>query len=218
MELFLLLKYLNYAAAHNAIPPRSLLCRFYPKNAMKVARRGKWGISRKKFSSDWFGAYCSGAAFILTNDMPRMMYDASLYLNFFWIDDYYLTGPLARSVNVNYLRLNKWYLLNRYQLEKRLDIGLFDRLLFIHLFRNEMKYFKSIWNDLVSEQLVNFPSLVDNGKLCVDDDFDYIPNFKWSNKAWEMLNKKKIRTFNFKRRSKFIKKILPIKNSSKEEM
>ena len=40
------------------------------------------------------------------------MYKISSFIKFMWIDDYYITGLLARGVNASYININSLYNLN----------------------------------------------------------------------------------------------------------
>ncbi len=40
----------------------------------------------KEFKPDVYGKYCSGSAYILTGDLPPLMYETSLHIRFFWVN------------------------------------------------------------------------------------------------------------------------------------
>lgn len=41
--------------------------------------------------------------------MSSIRYNASLYIPFFWVDDYYITGAVASAANVTYAQLGSLY-------------------------------------------------------------------------------------------------------------
>ena len=94
-----------------AAPSRLLLCLVWYH--MKVVRdpKSKWYIPRSEFPEDFFPTYCSGSAFVFTPDVARDMYNASLHTPFFWVDDFYVTGLLAKNVGVQHTKFNSVYVL-----------------------------------------------------------------------------------------------------------
>lgn len=88
---------------------------------MKVIRdkKSKWYISKEEFPDDFFPPYCSGSIFIMSIDAVKKLYVASLQTQFFWVDDFYLTGLLVKKIGIEHKRLNDNYMLNaRVAMEK----------------------------------------------------------------------------------------------------
>jgi len=81
---------------------------------MKVIRdkNSKWYIAKSEFHEDYFPPYCSGSVFIMSLDVVCAMYEESFNTEFFWVDDYYITGILAQKINLQHRRLNDNYMLN----------------------------------------------------------------------------------------------------------
>ena len=82
---------------------RFVLCMWWDN--MKILRNTdsspcfKWCLTDRHFPGrKFFPRYCSGAAYFLSGDVIAEMYNASLRLPFFWIDDVYITGLLPRKV------------------------------------------------------------------------------------------------------------------------
>lgn len=87
-----------------------ILCNLWSN--MKVIRdkRSKWYISEDEFAEDFFPPYCSGSVYIMTWDVVRDMYEASRYTEFFWVDDFYVTGLLVQKIGgVEHKKLNDKY-------------------------------------------------------------------------------------------------------------
>lgn len=87
-----------------------ILCNLWSN--MKVIRdkRSKWYISEDEFKQDFFPPYCSGSVYIMTWDVVRDMYQVSRYTEFFWVDDFYVTGLLVQKINgVQHKKLNEKY-------------------------------------------------------------------------------------------------------------
>lgn len=85
---------------------------------MRVTRdpTSKWFVSPIEYPFEYFENYCSGSAFFITQDLIKPFYRATNNIPFFWIDDYYMTGLLPRSIqsilSVHYLHLNSLYVVN----------------------------------------------------------------------------------------------------------
>ena len=92
-------------------PSQLLLCLVWYH--MKVVRepKSKWYIPYAEFREDFFPTYCSGSAFVLSADVVKDMYNASLHTPFFWVDDFYVTGLLAKKVGVVHRKFNSVYVL-----------------------------------------------------------------------------------------------------------
>ena len=184
-NIFLIIKRLNSLLRHNQIRNKSLMCLFYDKHRMKVNSVGKWKVSKRIFSSDSYGQYCSGSAFILTNDLPQLLYNVSQYFKFFWVDDYFLTGPLARAVNVTYVKFNKMYIINPKYVLQSFEGSNKENMMFGHLRSYDMlPKMHSIWDSLVRDEILHFPSAVKG----VDQVFSYLDEFVWINKMWYQAN------------------------------
>ncbi|ESO91167.1 hypothetical protein LOTGIDRAFT_95793, partial [Lottia gigantea] len=69
-----------------------LLCNQWINMMVVRNEKSKWYLSKAEFPLDRFPMYCSGSAFLMSNDVALKMYDATLRTPFFWIDDYYITG------------------------------------------------------------------------------------------------------------------------------
>ncbi len=76
-----------------------------PRNsASKPQRVGKWGVSRQLFPFSRYPVYESGAAYVITGDLVRDLFETSEYVPAFHVDDVYITGVLGRILKVNHVR------------------------------------------------------------------------------------------------------------------
>ena len=89
-----------------------ILCNQWVRMKVLRDKKSKWYIPKEDFGLDYFPPYCSGSAFIFSADVVKRMYEASFDTPFFWVDDYYITGALAKKINVVQKRLNEMYMLN----------------------------------------------------------------------------------------------------------
>ncbi len=75
-----------------------------PKNTgSKVMRTGKWAVSREAFPFGHYPVYESGAAYVISIDLIRDLYETAEYVPPFHVDDVYITGVLGRILNVTHV-------------------------------------------------------------------------------------------------------------------
>ncbi|KAK3102181.1 hypothetical protein FSP39_009415 [Pinctada imbricata] len=110
-----------------------ILCNQWVRMKVLRDKKSKWYIPKDDFGLDYFPPYCSGSAFILSADVIRRMYEASFDTPFFWVDDYYITGALAKKINVVQKRLNDMYMLNGRLAPERFKNDTNFKLAFFHV-------------------------------------------------------------------------------------
>lgn len=107
VDIFRIKKYLQDNFAES--PAKSIMCNFNDKVTVNRNPKSKWYVSEKEFTNDHFRNYCAGMAFILTNDMPKLLYEASFHVRFMWVDDFYLTGLLIKAINGTFVDVPSMY-------------------------------------------------------------------------------------------------------------
>lgn len=120
---------------------------------MKVIRdkKSKWYVSKSDFPDDFFPPYCSGSAFVMTSDVVKSMYKMSLETEFFWVDDFYVTGLLVKKLGIKHKRLNECYMLNGKSAVEKLKADEEHRTLkFFHVGKLNLIY--DLWS-LLKERL-----------------------------------------------------------------
>ena len=121
---------------------------------------------------------------MFTGDLPELMYKTSFHLNFFWVDDYYITGILATGVNATYKSFNSLYIVNNNLVETRFLGKQSEHTVFGHIPGHINKMYK-LWNFVLENQLNRFPSLNRmNPKFLTDNDFIKLNDFYWSKDFW----------------------------------
>ncbi|XP_062613193.1 beta-1,3-galactosyltransferase 1-like [Saccostrea cucullata] len=117
---------------------------------MKVLRdeKSKWYIPKADFEPEYFPPYCSGSAFILSVDVVEKMYKASFYTPFFWVDDYYITGALAKAINLKQKRWNDLYMLNGKIVADILRNKSKNKYAFFHI--SKLNSIHKMWQNLVT--------------------------------------------------------------------
>jgi len=128
-----------------------LLCLVWYRMKVMRDRRSKWYLSPKEFPNDVFPTYCSGSAFIMTPDVASAMYNASFQVPFFWVDDFYVTGLLARAVGVTHQNFNSVYMLSPSAfLQKFTEPNLSLTLVVGHV--HKINAMKIVWNNVLAQQ------------------------------------------------------------------
>ncbi|RNA18846.1 beta-1-3-galactosyltransferase 1-like [Brachionus plicatilis] len=111
VKIKLLTKHLKIRLDEEKEEKSSILC--YVHNSMKVIRdkNSKWYVSLTEYPNRYYPKYCSGSAFVMTKDAVQKIAKNSQRVKFFWIDDYFLTGRVARSFRINLIEFNSVYIL-----------------------------------------------------------------------------------------------------------
>lgn len=152
INIFSLVRHLQQLSLLRKKPVRDLLlCLVWYR--MKVMRdpRSKWYLSPTEFAGDIFPTYCSGSAFIMTPDVASAMFNASFRVQFFWVDDFYVTGLLAREVGVTHDNFNSVYMLSPSAfLQKFTEPNVSLTLVVGHV--HKINYMKIVWNHVLAEQ------------------------------------------------------------------
>jgi hypothetical protein len=113
------------------------------------------------------------------------MYNASLYTKFFWVDDFYMTGLLARAVDgVSYESFNSVYIVNTNFVEERFTGKQSEYTVFGHL-PEKLNTLYRVWKKILKKQFQNNPKLFStHAEVVQKNDFSYIKNFKWPIDFW----------------------------------
>lgn len=125
---------------------RLILCNQWLRMKILRDKKSKWYIPEEEFPGDYFPPYCSGSAFLLSGDMARLMYEASLVTRFFWVDDYYITGALVKHLGLKHRRMNQAYSLNPSVAEGKYRNDTRRELFFFHLHKLRVLY--GLWRNM----------------------------------------------------------------------
>lgn len=149
VNMFVLVRHLRQLEATDGRPVRGLLqCMVWRR--MKVVRdpKSKWYISREEYRPNFFPTYCSGLAFLLSTDVIVSMYNASLSMPFFWVDDFYVTGLLAARIGVKHRSLSGAYSVRaNYFRQEFTDKEKQRALMFGHV--HDLNDFVEVWQQVV---------------------------------------------------------------------
>jgi hypothetical protein len=197
VNIFHLLRHLHILTENKEINDKSLMCNFYGDRRMAVVRnpKSKWYLSRDDYPFDRFGSYCSGSAYIFTGKLAKQMFRYSFYIKYIFIDDYYVTGLLARAAKASYYKFNSLFSLSTKKVMENFLKEQSEYITFGH-----MKHDKNIidsmiilWSNMVKNQLKknqlnrNVNESIINEHLCGKNDrkncfshnnYDSLINFK----------------------------------------
>ena len=125
-------------------------------DGMGVVRdeKSKWYISKQEWEEDIFPRYCSGLAYLMSNDVAQSLFRGSFYTPFFWVDDLYITGllpmyskqkhrPMKQTHELNFSKFEKAY---REDFEKA-SVKLFSHVQKMDTVRRHWIYIGSKYKD-----------------------------------------------------------------------
>ena len=100
------------------------------------------------------------------------------------MDDYYITGALARGVNASYESINSLYIVNTNLVEQRFLGKKSEYTVFGHLPGSLNKIY-SIWSYILTNQVTRYPGLLNiRARIVYESDFLYLQTFGWSFDLW----------------------------------
>ncbi|KAL4239999.1 hypothetical protein ACF0H5_000794 [Mactra antiquata] len=79
-----------------------LYCSPYKNQGPVKYTDSKWFVSKKEYPFEKYPHYCEGFAFLMTRDVTKKLYKASRNVQFYWIDDVYLTGLVALKAGITH--------------------------------------------------------------------------------------------------------------------
>jgi hypothetical protein len=88
-------------------PAETLICNVH-EDAV-VQRSGKWAVSDEEYPSKTYPAFCSGLAYVMRPQLASKLLRSASRVKALWVDDVFVTGILAASVNVRHFYLNLRY-------------------------------------------------------------------------------------------------------------
>lgn len=108
VNMFALLKHLSDLYVHG-YRLRLIACLVFWH--MHVMRDGQWGIPIQDMPDDLYPPYCSGMGYVFSTDVAVALYRVSFYVNFFWVDDAFISGFLPRGLGgaVNHSDMGRAY-------------------------------------------------------------------------------------------------------------
>ncbi|KAH9378131.1 hypothetical protein HPB48_004269 [Haemaphysalis longicornis] len=87
--------------------PPQIHCLLYNNVSALRNRSSKWYVTEEEYPNKAYPPYCAGMGYVMTADVLPMLYNASVRVPFFWVDDVYATGMLAAAANVSLVDLTQ---------------------------------------------------------------------------------------------------------------
>ena len=77
------------------------------KMEVKRNKTSKWFVTRDEYPQKLYEPFFSGWAYVTTPKVVKSLIKASGKIPYFWIDDVYITGTLAKQVGVQQVKWNR---------------------------------------------------------------------------------------------------------------
>jgi beta-1,3-galactosyltransferase 1 len=143
-----LIAYLHNPTRFN--PPRpSFSCLVWINMDVLRDPQNKYFMSVKEWPEKYYLPYCSGMAFVMTSELPAMLYDLSFTTDMLWIDDANVGVLAARNKHIKFVSSPNYFPQGPWSLDdanKRFDWFFFD----LGLIGNERRNHERLW-ELVLE-------------------------------------------------------------------
>ena len=98
---------------------RELACATFEN--ITVKRKGKWSATFEECPLTVYPRYCSGSLVLMRTSVASLLLDAVRLEKFFWVDDIYVTGMLAKVANITHRSLNHGAIFNENYIVVRLS-------------------------------------------------------------------------------------------------
>lgn len=83
---------------HRPIDFKGFYCSVSPRS--KVQRKGKYAVTYEEYANEYYPPYCTGPAYLLSNEWLDVLYEESLYSKPYPLDDVFFTGLIAEKVGI----------------------------------------------------------------------------------------------------------------------
>lgn len=87
----------------------SLMCLVWNDMPVIHRRSTKWPIMMDQFNGSVFPTYCSGSAYIMGLPVAKSLYQSSLSVPTFWLEDVFVTGILAQHAGISHKQIGYLY-------------------------------------------------------------------------------------------------------------
>ena len=177
VDIFILWRHLKKLDEFKQIGKKAILCNVWTKMGVIRKNTSKWYVPQTEFKQNYYGKYCSGSAFLITRELAVKMYRISKHIKFFWVDDYYVSGLLARASNATFYSFNELYVFQSKIVEEKFKLS---KPIFGHVSKN-INNFYTIWHHIFNEQMKLIPKLPNDKQNEIKP---VIKDFWWSNEIF----------------------------------
>lgn len=148
MNTYALLDYFDELKMNNFKREKTILCYRWIGAMINRNKESKWYVKYDELKGDIYIDYCAGAAYIFTPDLPSLYFNLSLYVPFFWIDDYYLTGQLRNYTNTQLMGIESKFIMRKNEEDYFVTEG--KKIIFGHFSKKIDDYVK-IWKKILDK-------------------------------------------------------------------
>ncbi|OQV12059.1 putative Beta-1,3-galactosyltransferase 1 [Hypsibius exemplaris] len=143
MDLRSISRYLKTLPQTAALRPRRAIFCFHLNGPALVPRYiDKWYVSPEEYPDRLYPAYCSGGGYLITKDLVPLLYETSLHVQTFWVDDTYVSGMLPKALgDVTVIQIPKQNFFTVKALYKGGEIG---QQMLVHVMQN-LDLFEIYW-------------------------------------------------------------------------
>ena len=127
----------------------AMICNGWKSVKVNRNKTYKWYVSKDEYSAEKYNDYCCGFTILFNGHLAPLLYNQTFYTKFFWIDDYYMSGLLARKVNATLVFLNEKIVLDYKKLK---NTSRKDNILSLHL-KGSINAASSLWRDFFNFHL-----------------------------------------------------------------
>jgi len=143
VDIHLLFRHLTTLRKQGRVLKNTFLCDvWYGKTPQRTS--GKWKITEQEYNDTHYPPYCPGLGIVMTGDIVPKLYNQSLYEPYFWVDDVYFTGILAKTINATFEQLASTVHFGSSSLIKQNTIFNNEYMwIFYHI--NDQRIFRMMW-------------------------------------------------------------------------
>lgn len=132
---------------HNTVHSKEITCLGWKAAHVNRNKTSKWYVSYEEYPEEKFPVYCSGFFLLMSGASVKALNRQALLEKFFWIDDIWLTGIVARKAFVEiYMRKNWIY---QADVEKKFTSGRRGLGILSGHLNNNVNKIVTIWNHLM---------------------------------------------------------------------
>ena len=125
---------------------KSIYCSIIENEKPIRNETNKWFVSLEEYPLSSYLTYCGGFGYVVSRRLIGHLYEASLRMTYFWIDDVYVTGFLASRVNATVKDFVKPYTVQKIELRsKKVLFSLMDNRIQEHLW-------KCLWDEIITNK------------------------------------------------------------------
>ncbi|KAK6733086.1 hypothetical protein RB195_017072 [Necator americanus] len=88
--------------------PNSISCYKSPSSSPVRKNRSKWYVTYDEYPGESYPEYCFGVAYVLHRTAVLPMLSVLPQMKYFWIDDVFVTGFMARAATVSLIEINQY--------------------------------------------------------------------------------------------------------------